>query len=137
MGRATMARPVPEDLAERVLVLAPTGRDGPLACRVLRRAGLSAQVCADAPALCRELEAGAGAALLAEEALDPAATQRLSAALSGQPPWSDLPLVVVTRRCETSKPRLRALRLLEPLRNVTFLERPVRVMTLVSTVRMA
>ncbi|HZT81667.1 MAG TPA: ATP-binding protein [Gemmataceae bacterium] len=122
--------------AERILVLAPVGRDGPLACRVLRQAGLTAVPCATMEELCRELEAGAGALLLTEEALEPEPTRRLVESLGRQPSWSDVPVVVLTRGGGAYS-RLRALRTLEPLGNVTFLERPLRIMTLVSTVRMS
>ncbi len=121
--------------AERILVLAPVGKDGPLACRILREAGLSAVPCATMEELCRELDAGAGALVLTEEALEPDATRLLVEVLEGQPSWSDVPLVVLTRGGGAHS-RLRALRTLEPLGNITFLERPLRIMTLVSTVRM-
>ncbi|HXG12062.1 MAG TPA: ATP-binding protein [Gemmataceae bacterium] len=122
---------------ERVLVLAPTGRDGPLACRTLCQAGLAAVLCSNLDELCREVGQGVGTLLLAEEALAPSATRCLVALLAEQPSWSDVPLVVVTNKGGGSYARRRALRTLEPLENVTFLERPVRVMTLVSTVRAA
>jgi signal transduction histidine kinase/ActR/RegA family two-component response regulator len=122
--------------AERILVLAPVGRDGALACRALGQAGLAAVPCATMDDLCRELEAGAGAALLTEEALGPDATRRLLGALGRQPSWSDVPLIVLTRG-GGGHSRLRALRMLEQLGNVTFLERPIRMMALVSIARMA
>ncbi len=122
--------------AERILVLAPVGKDGPLACHVLREAGLSAVSCANMEELCRELDAGAGALVLTEEALEPEATRRLLETMERQPSWSDVPLVVLTRGGGYHS-RLRALQTLEPLGNVTFLERPLRIMTLVSTIRMA
>ena len=122
--------------AERILVLAPVGKDGPLACRILREAGLAAVPCAAMDDVCRELEAGADTLVLTEEALEPDATRRLVEALGRQPSWSDVPLVVLTRGGGAHS-RLRALRTLEPLGNVTFLERPLRIMTLVSAARMA
>lgn len=122
--------------AERILVLAPVGKDGPLTCRILREAGLSAISCASMEELCRELECGAGALVLTEEALEPDAIRSLVEAVGRQPSWSDVPLVVLTRGGGVHS-KLRALRTLEPLGNVTFLERPLRIMTLVSTIRMA
>jgi signal transduction histidine kinase len=129
---------IPEGIA-KVLVVAPIGRDAALACRILAWAGLSAETCADVETLCRRLpgDSLAGAALLTEEALDLPALQCLAEALGRQPPWSDLPLVIVTRRSGTALCRQRTLHFLESLRNVTFLERPVRIMTLVSTLRAA
>src|SRR2546423_10404395 len=45
---------------ERVLLLAPTGRDAPLLLEQLRRRGLTADICPDIPSLCDSLRGGAG-----------------------------------------------------------------------------
>jgi signal transduction histidine kinase/ActR/RegA family two-component response regulator len=113
---------------ERVLVFAPTGRDAALTCEVLVRAGLTAEVCEDLDGLCREVPKGAGMAVLADEALSPQTVNHLLDVLGSQGPWSDLPLLVFTRRDSTDD----VLATLEPLGNATILERPVRVKTLVS-----
>ena len=81
-------------LEERVLVLAPIGRDASIAVTVLREGGIASEACRDIETLCGLLTEGTGAALLTEEALSPAATHRLVEVLGMQPPWSDLPLVV-------------------------------------------
>ena len=62
---------------ERVLVLAPIGRDASIAVAVLREAGIASEACPDIETLCGMLTEGAGAALLTEETLSPAATRRL------------------------------------------------------------
>ena len=123
----------PDALEERILLLTPTGRDAVLTCRILEQAGLAGVPCADEQALYRQLGRGAGAALLADEALTPHTVNRLLDVLGSQPPWSDLPLVVFTRR-ETSD---EVLATLEPLGNATLLERPVRVATLLTALRAA
>jgi len=112
---------------ERILVLAPFGRDGALAEQALTSGGLPAQACADIKELCREIAAGAGAAVLAEEALFPAAAARLQALLAEQPPWSDLPLIIFGKG-ESS---------IGQAANVTLLDRPVRIRTLLSAARAA
>jgi signal transduction histidine kinase/ActR/RegA family two-component response regulator len=117
---------------ERVLVLAPTGRDALLACDLLTRAGLESLACADEAELCRGIEEGAAVAVLAEEALHPWTVHALLGALGRQGPWSDLPLIVFTRGQSSSESVLEAL---GPLGNATLLERPVRVSTLVSAVK--
>jgi len=117
---------------ERILVLAPTGRDGAIACQVLGGAGLSCAACADAGALWREIEAGAGTVILAEEALTGWLVQGLLGLLGRQEPWSDLPLIIVVDGGDASE---RALATLAPSSNATILERPVRINTLVSAVR--
>ena len=59
------------DLEQRVLVLAPTGRDGVLACQLLSSMDVPGQACASAAELFQEIAAGAGAVILADEALQP------------------------------------------------------------------
>ncbi|HKV12848.1 MAG TPA: ATP-binding protein [Thermoanaerobaculia bacterium] len=121
-------------LEERVLILAPTGRDAVLAGQVLTAANISSRPCADQAELFREVEAGAGAALLAEEALNPWTVNGLLQVLSGEGPWSDLPLILFARGGQTSEDILERL---GPLGNATILERPVRLSTLLSTVKAA
>jgi signal transduction histidine kinase/ActR/RegA family two-component response regulator len=121
---------------EQVLVLAPIGRDASITVAVLREAGIASEPCPDIETLCGLLTAGAGAALVTEEALSPEATRRLVEALSTQPPWSDLPLVVLTSGGETTPRSLGTLKMLGSA-NATLLERPVRTITLVKAVQMA
>jgi signal transduction histidine kinase/ActR/RegA family two-component response regulator len=123
-------------VAERVLVLAPVGRDASVAVAVLSEAGIASEACPDIERLCGMLTAGAGVALLTEEALSPAATRRLVEVLTPQPPWSDLPLVVLTSGGETTATSVTTLKRLGPA-NVTLLLRPVRRITLVKAVQMA
>src|SRR5205085_236221 len=87
--------------------------------------------------LCGMLDEGAAAVLLTEEALTLQAAACLRAALEGQPPWSDLPLVVLTSGGETTPGSMRMLDRLGPSANATLLERPLRAVTLVSAVRAA
>ena len=60
-------RPV-NDGADKILVLAPTGRDSSAACALLENAGFSCEPCSDIADLRQKLDAGAGAAMIAEEA---------------------------------------------------------------------
>jgi PAS domain S-box-containing protein len=131
-----MSAPAANGLESRVLVLAPTGRDAALIAKVLDEAGIEAMPCADATELCRQISAGAGAALLAEEALTDADGQRarLARMLAEQPPWSDLPLLVLTQQGADSPAVQRAM---EDLGNVTLVERPIRVAAFVSLVSSA
>jgi signal transduction histidine kinase/ActR/RegA family two-component response regulator len=121
----------------RVVVLTPTGRDAQLVAKVIADMGTAIAVSPDFDTLITDLQQGAGTALIAEEALTPVAIQRLSALLAGQPSWSDLPLVILTGTGEPSPGSLSILRRLEPVANITLLERPVRVVTLQSAIRTA
>jgi PAS domain S-box-containing protein len=119
---------------DRVLVLAPTAKDARLCCGILAEAGMTCAACSDMPALCRAFEDGVGAALLTEETLSGGGAECLAQALHQQPPWSDLPVLILTSEGANSQ---LALRTLETLGNVTLMERPVRVPALVSSVRTA
>ena len=121
-------------LEQRALVLAPTSKDATLTESVLTRAGLACACCAELDELCDELEAGAGVVLLPEEAVAPEQDGRLFQWLARQPPWSDLPVLVLARPGADSSAVAQAMDLLS---NVTVLERPIRVSALVSAVRTA
>jgi len=122
---------------DRVLILAPVGRDSGIACDVLSRARMAAEVCGGIDALCKAIGAGAGAVLLTEEALTQAATQLLLKACEQQSPWSDLPLVILTTSGHGTGTNLRMLQTLAEHGNVSVLERPVRAITLVAAIRTA
>lgn len=122
-------------VAERALILAPRGRDAVIASALLRKVGISAHACPDLPALCRALDEGVGLLILADEAVRTADLQGLTAWIVAQPPWSDLPVVLLTMRGDGPERIPEATRLTELLGNVTFLERPFHPTTLLSVVR--
>ena len=129
--------PSAESVEDRVLVLAPIGRDGPLACAALREGGVQAHRCLDMPSLLQMMSEGAGAVLIAEEALSGSAVVALAAALGRQPPWSDLPIVVISNQSSSPSTSTQALARTELLGHVTLIDRPARPRTLVTVVRTA
>ena len=131
-----MEAPSPRD-SQTVALLTPTGRDGAVAAEVLASRGIDATLCPDMPALCAQLAAGVGALVIAEEALDPRSTDLLLEVLDAQPPWSDVPVMVLTGEEELSRAIPRALEQLAARANVTLIERPVRVATIVTMLRSA
>lgn len=128
-------RPEPAS-PERLLILAPTGRDAPLAAEVLGCAAIECAICDDAEEAAARIAEGAGALLVAEEALLPSAVRELAIAIAAQEPWSDLPVIVFSSRGATADPIGFAERLAR-LGNVTLVERPLHRPTLVSVVRAA
>src|SRR5205809_1046101 len=118
----------------RVLILAPTGKDAALTAAVLSEAAIDPLVCPDLACVERAIEEGAGLLLLAEEAIAGGGLRTLGTALSRQPAWSDLPVLLLTRHGADSATVVQAV---PALGNVTLLERPVRPATLVSAVRAA
>ena len=121
-------------LEERVLVLAPTLGDAAISRSLLTDAGMTCRVCTDLHELCQTFDAGAGAILLTEEALGTSDSNCLMEALKRQPDWSDVPVLLLSATGADSPVALRAMKLLG---NVTVMERPVRVTTLVSALRTA
>jgi signal transduction histidine kinase/CheY-like chemotaxis protein len=128
---------VPElalDLERRVLVLAPSGRDAPLTRELLENLGICCTVCTTVERLCTAIDEGAALALIVEEALTRHALMDLAETLSDQPAWSDFPLVIFSERTEDEAFSSDALR---SLGNVTLLDRPVRVRTMLIAVQAA
>jgi len=121
----------------RAIILAPHGRDAFIAAQMLREAGIVADVAGDLPALVAELHAGSGFALVTEEALRGADLHPLDAFLHAQEEWSDFPFILLTQRGGGLERNPGAVRLLETLGNVTFLERPFHPTTLVSLAKSA
>jgi len=120
-----------------VLVLAPTGRDCSLTCAILEeRAGVTARACADVGDLCREIAQGAGAAVIAEEALESGSARRLFEMLGQQLPWSDLPLILLMTATDVTSSGVPVASLRQS-GNVTILERPLRIVSLLSSVQAA
>jgi len=118
----------------RVLMRGATAKDALMTRAVLERAGVQVQACSTLAELVDELARGAGALVLAEEALaDPAATG-LTQTLQRQPPWSDLPVLVLARQGADSRVVAEAM---DSVANVTVIERPMRVAAFVSSVRSA
>src|ERR1700722_8020389 len=125
-------------IEERVLVLAPTGRDAPLIGEMLEKEGAPCTACANVEDLAAKVQEGAGMALFAEEALIGVHVQALIATLARQPSWSDFPLLFLTTTSqESTDATTRLLALFGDGANLTILERPVRVPTLLSGVRSA
>lgn len=124
----------PGVFSERALILAPMGRDGPVAAALIKEAGYYANVCSDLAALMHEIEGGAGLAVIADEAIKTADLRSLMRWLHDQPSWSDFPIVLLTHQGGGPERNPDAVRLGQVLGNVTFIERPFHPTTLVSIV---
>ena len=129
-----MTAPRPDEVENRVLVLAPTARDTALTNNLLDAAGIRCSCCDTLGRLVSELTEGAGAVLLCEESVLEGGGAGLERHLRSQPPWSDLPVLVLARQGADSPAVAAAL---AQLGNVVVLERPVRVSALVSAVQTA
>ena len=121
-----------ENLEYRVLVFMPTGRDASLVCSTLENAGIKAEVCLNTKELQKNIALGAGAVLLAEEALKNGNLEPIINSFGRQPIWSDLPVVIFAINGQNAE---RLLQTVGTRFNATIVERPIRIMMLVSAVR--
>jgi signal transduction histidine kinase len=121
-----------------VAIVAPTGRDGNVAERILESYGIDAVFCLTMESACDLLDRGdAGVLMVAEEALDKKGRECLMRFLDEQPSWSDIPIVLLTGTDELSGALPTALDTVTASGNVTLLERPVRLATLTTILRSA
>jgi PAS domain S-box-containing protein len=121
---------------ERVLIIAPVGRDAQIMAELLCRRGFEVTICASLEECAARIESGAGALVVTEEALELASLSHLFEALAAQPSWSELPLIILTTGGEPRLARLLELAA-EAAGSVTLLERPVGTTTLVRSVEVA
>lgn len=126
-----------EPAPDRVLVLAPTGRDAEMVHARLLAADLPAEICADLDTLLAAISSGVGAAIIAQEALSPHGTEALLVALEAQEPWSDIPVLLLTEAATRRGPPVQMGTALFERTNVTLLERPLRMQFFLSMVRSA
>jgi signal transduction histidine kinase/CheY-like chemotaxis protein len=126
-----MAADVP---SANVLILAPVGRDAGACAKLVDQAGLASRVCSDVSDLITELDLNADVALIAEEALYGQALDPLETWVIAQPPWSDLPFVVLTNHNAGMRFTQFRRDLVRKLRNVSFLERPMQAISLQAAV---
>ncbi len=118
----------------RVLLLAPTAKDTAASRALLEGGGLACHPCRNLAEVCGQLAGGAGVVVVPEEAVLSGRARELARALQEQPPWSNLPVIVLTAAGPDSAVKVRAI--LE-LGDVTLLKRPLEVVTFVNAVRAA
>jgi signal transduction histidine kinase len=118
-----------------VQVLAPFGQDAQVITAVIEDAGAQALACDSVAALCARFRDDICAMVLVEEALE-ADLPALMACLRSQPPWSDIPIVLLSgsRGRPGSKARWS---LFHNLGNATVLERPLHQQSLLIAIRAA
>jgi signal transduction histidine kinase len=116
----------------RVVVLAATRKDAALTRLTLSGTHLPVIACDSFDGLLLAAAEGASVVVVVEEALTSTRTRALAKVLAQQPPWSDLPLLIIARPGADSSEVGEAV---ASLGNVTVLERPLRRATLLSAVR--
>jgi signal transduction histidine kinase len=124
------------DEDECVLITAPLGKDATAMAALLYADGFEVRICIDADECSRQIAAGTGALLLTEEALESPLLSNLLEVLKAQPPWSELPLIILTSGGESRRGRLLDL-VAAAAGTVTLLERPISTRTLVRSMQVA
>jgi signal transduction histidine kinase len=104
---------------------------------ILREAYIAAQICLDLGELMTQINDGADAVVLTEEAVRSSDARALHDWVAVQPAWSDFPFIVLTRHGGGLERNPAAALLTRTLGNVSFLERPFHPTTLVSAVETA
>ena len=121
----------------RALVLAPKGRDATVASSLIEPTGVPCVVCPHLASVVDTLDDEVAFVLMTEEAVRGADLRPLAGWLATQPPWSDLPFLLITDHGGGPERNPIASRWLEALGNVSFLERPFHPTTLISVARAA
>lgn len=125
---------VPPLGAAPVSILAPIGADASNTARILGHAGVETRICADMAAAAEAVTETCGALLLTEEATASPDNHRLRDALAAQPPWSDLPVILISSRHSQPNATSEALKALGSPHSAILLERPLHAATLVAAV---
>ncbi|MSU89240.1 PAS domain-containing protein [Rhodobacteraceae bacterium 2CG4] len=121
-----------------VAVLAPRGRDAAVARQLLEREGLRAIEVSSLEGLAALVDDQIGAALVTEEALagSGSGSDSLKRALLAQPPWSDIPFIVLANGSVSNR-SVAATQRMDDLGNAVLLSRPLHAEALVRSVRSA
>jgi PAS domain S-box-containing protein len=122
-------------MPQTIGILAPVGRDSTVIAGILRKASIDCLECPAPDDLIAALnQRRAGVIVVTEEAFGRSALEALMDWLKRQPPWSDLPVLLLTKRNGNA---LLQANLAASLGNTTILERPFFPGTLVSAARSA
>ena len=120
---------------ERVIVMAPVGQDAKAIANLLNGAGFETFICQD-PSEAANRISNAGTLLMTEEALEFVNAGDLMEALKTQPPWSELPVIILTDGGASHLTRLLDMAA-EAAGSLTLLERPIGTATLLRAVQVA
>jgi signal transduction histidine kinase len=119
----------------RIIVVAPSGHDAENTAQVLRAETIAVHVCEELEEACSEARSGVGGFLFTNESLTSRSLGRLLQLLEQQPPWSDIPIILLANSQDRGIPTFHSHNALGSSSAVTVLDRPLRVVTLVSAVK--
>ena len=122
----------PDD--ERVLLVAPTRRDAAVTCSLLLAADVLCESYDTLLELADQVKHGVGVLMLTDRALFDRGIEAVLQELEQQPPWSDVPVVLLTQGQQSSA---KTMEVLPRLSNVTLLDRPTSTRSMISAVQAA
>lgn len=120
-----------------ISVMAPLGRDAQLISDVLKEQGYRTALFGDVVELAGSIDETTGVVVVTEEALAEGKTELFHRSLAHQPPWSDIPVLLLARSRNLVILQTWVAELAKSTSNLTLLERPVRILTLTSVVKVA
>lgn len=125
-------------IADQVLLCAPFGKDAEILTEIVSSEGLSITPCASLNELARRFSEQTDFILLTEEALVSSSLKAIQRTLRKQEPWSDIPIVLLASAGATpSRWTAGFVSKLADAANISILERPARVPTIISVLRTA
>jgi signal transduction histidine kinase len=116
-----------------ILIMAPIGADAANIQALLGRAHHAPRICRTVVELEIDMTHECSALVLTEEAVTNEVHAALARVFAVQPPWSDIPVVLIASVGSTNLGPLLANQLRGPRRTITLLERPLRSATLLAT----
>jgi signal transduction histidine kinase len=119
----------------KVVLVSPNPADRKLAAAFLRDEGIETQECPSVWDATAHVGPGVSCIVLVEEALEEHGLVAFHDAIAMQPAWSDMPLVIVGSRGGSPQAVMESVFPISG--NVTFLQRPLHPLSLVSAVRVA
>lgn len=128
----------PPAVRGEVLLCAPFGKDAEILTEIVSSEGLGITHCASLIELARRFSEQTDFILLTEEALVSSSLQAIQRTLRKQEPWSDIPIILLASAGATpSRWTTEFVSKLGDNANISILERPVRVPTVISMLRAA
>src|SRR5579871_555608 len=125
-------------IAGQVLLCAPFGKDTEILTEIVSSEGLGVTHCASLNEMAQRVSERTDFVLMTEEALVSTSLQAIQRTLRKQEPWSDIPIILLASAGPTpSRWTTGFVSTLANDANISILERPVRVPTIISVLRSA
>jgi two-component system, sensor histidine kinase len=119
---------------QRVLLLPATRRDGEAIAAFLGKHRIVCEICPSAAAAAKAIGEDAGVLVLTEQVVAGEGAHLISEALTSQPGWSDLPVVLLSKVGDETRAMSE---IVGRMTNVTLLDRPASTRTLLSAIQAA